>query len=99
MPRTHWILSATLALLAGCAPAVKPVVVPQVVRVVVKEYVPLPAELIADCPIAEPASMKVSELVKAANARKTSLENCNADKSALRALKPPPVTDELQGSP
>jgi hypothetical protein len=98
MSRTLWLLIA-LALLAGCEAAVKPVAPPQIVHVVVKEYIPIPDELIQDCPIAEPATLKVQEAVRVANARKVSLQNCNEDKAALRALKPPAVAPELQGSP
>lgn len=90
MSRAVWLLTAS-ALLAGCAKEVKPVPVPQVVRVQVPVYVPIPAELTQDCPIAEPTSLKVEEAVRVANARKVALQNCNADKAALRALgKPTP---------
>jgi hypothetical protein len=85
MSRAVWLL-AFVALLAGCDEAVKPVPVPQVVRVEVPVYMPIPAELTQDCPIAEAASLQVEEAVRVANARKVSLQNCNADKAALRAL-------------
>lgn len=87
MSRTIWLLS--LALVSGCVPAVKPVVVPQIVRVEVPVYAPLPDDLTADCPIAEPTSLKVQEVVRVANARKVALQNCNADKAALRSLVAP----------
>jgi hypothetical protein len=90
MPRALWVLIALLPLLSGCPETVKPVPVPQVVRVQVPVYVPIPAELTQDCPIAEPTSLKVEEAVRVANARKVALENCNADKAALRALGNPP---------
>lgn len=85
MPRALWVLTAVV-LLGGCAAAVKPIPVPQVVKVQVPVYVPIPAELTQDCPIAEPTSLKVEEAVRVANARKVALQNCNADKAALRAL-------------
>jgi hypothetical protein len=90
MPRSLWLLIALLPVLAGCPETVKPVAVPQVVRVQVPVYVPIPAELTQDCPIAEPTSLKVEEAVRVANARKVALQNCNADKAALRALGNPP---------
>lgn len=95
MPRTLWLLIALLPALSGCQEAVKPVVVPQVVRVQVPVYVPVPPELTQDCPIAEPKTLKVEEAVRVANQRKTALKNCNADKKAIRALATPPPT----GSP
>jgi hypothetical protein len=70
---------------------VKPVAVPQVVRVEVPVYVQVPADLTADCPIAEPASLKVEEVVRVANARKVALQNCNTDKAAIRAIGVPPA--------
>lgn len=90
MPRAFWLLTA-IVLLAGCATAVKPVPVPQVVRVQVPVYVPIPPELTQDCPITEATSLKVEEAVRVANARKVALQNCNADKAALRALGNPPT--------
>lgn len=85
MSRALWLLIAIPAL-SGCPETVKPVVVPQVVRVEVPVYVPIPAELTADCPIEQPKSLKVEEAVRVANARKVSLQNCNADKAAIRAI-------------
>lgn len=86
MSRALWVLIAVLPALAGCSETVKPVPVPQVVRVQVPVYVPIPAELTKDCPIAEATSLMVEEAVRVANARKVSLQNCNADKAAIRAL-------------
>jgi len=72
---------------------VKPVEPPKVVYVTVTKYVPVPEELTKDCPIAEPETLKVLEAVDVANMRKTSLENCNADKKAIRNLPlTPPAT-------
>lgn len=85
MSRSLWVLIACAAL-AGCHEAAKPIAVPQVVRVQVPVYVPIPPELTQDCPIAEPTSLKVEEAVRVANARKVALQDCNADKAALRAL-------------
>lgn len=94
MPRTLWLLIAALPVLSGCPEAVKPVVTPQIVRVEVPVYVPIPAELTADCPIAEPASLKVQEVVRVANARKISLQNCNVDKAKLRELSATTTKDQ-----
>ncbi|NID15396.1 Rz1-like lysis system protein LysC [Luteibacter yeojuensis] len=91
MPRALWVLIALLPLLSGCPEAVKPVPVPQVVRVQVPVYVPVPPELTKDCPIAEATSLMVEEAVRVANARKVALKNCNADKAAIRALAVPPA--------
>jgi len=87
MSRALWLLTG-LVLLAGCDSAVKPVAVPQIVRVSVPTYVPIPADLTQDCPIEEPKSLKVEEVVRVANARKVALQNCNTDKAALRSLGP-----------
>lgn len=86
MSRTLWLLIVSMPILSGCPETVKPVVVPQIVRVEVPVYVPIPAELTADCPIAEPNSLKVQEAVRVANARKVALQNCNVDKAKLREL-------------
>lgn len=93
MSRALWVLIVCAAL-AGCHEAAKPIAVPQVVRVQVPVYVPIPAELTQDCPIAEPASLKVEEVVRVANARKVALANCNADKAALRSLVAPTTTGD-----
>ena len=90
MSRTLWVLIACAGL-AACHEAAKPITVPQVVRVQVPVYVPIPPELTQDCPIAEPTSLKVEEVVRVANARKVALANCNADKAALRSLVVPPT--------
>lgn len=91
MPRAFWLLTACVVLLTGCPSTVKPVAVPQVVRVEVPVYVQIPGDLTADCPIAEPASLKVEEVVRVANARKVALQNCNTDKAAIRATGVPPM--------
>lgn len=91
MSRALWLLIAALVALAGCTETVKPVTLPQVVRVEVPVYVPVPDALTEPCPIAEPASMAVQEAVKVANARKVALQNCNEDKAAIRALGQPPA--------
>jgi len=90
MSRAFWLL-IPFALATGCArDAVKPAV-PQIVRVEVPVYVSVPDELTQPCPIAEPTSLGVAEAVKIANARKVALQNCNADKAAIRSLALPPA--------
>ena len=87
MSRAFWLLIVAALALAGCAEP-RPVapVVPQIVRVEVPVYVPVPEELTKDCPIAEPESLKVEQVVLVANQRKQALKDCNADKAAIRAL-------------
>ncbi|UPG86842.1 hypothetical protein L2Y94_05670 [Luteibacter aegosomatis] len=85
MSRALWLLIACLPL-TGCPETKAPVPMPKVVRVEVPVYVAIPAALTQDCPIAEPTSLKVEEAVRVANARKVALQNCNADKAAIRAI-------------
>lgn len=82
-------LLVMVAALAGC-PATRPdVTPPQVVRVTVTKYVPVPDKFTKDCPIAEPTKRSVHEAIDVANARKTSLQDCNIDKAAIRNLAVP----------
>lgn len=87
------IHSAALILLAlaGCASAPKPVriVVPEIVRVPVREYVSVPPALTKPCPVAELKSRTVEAVVAAANARKLALEQCNKQLSEIRGLGSP----------
>jgi hypothetical protein len=84
------ILGVVLATLMGCAKEVKEepdtsvAVVPQPIVITEIRYRDLPDELLVDCPIAEGA---VHEIGEVARARKKSLEDCNADKASLRALR------------
>lgn len=71
---------------AGCKSTPERVVVPEIVKVPVREYVPVPDELTRDCPITKATSRTVEAVVSAYNANITSLESCNADKAAIRKL-------------
>jgi len=77
-----------LLTLAACA-TTKQVKVPEVQLVEVLKYIPVPSELTKDCHIEESGAPTVEELVRVANARKTSLANCNVDKQKIRTLKEP----------
>lgn len=87
MSRRHAVLIAAL-LLAGCHTVPVQPQLPKTVYVEVDKFVPLDASLLQDCPIEQPQSRLVSEAVRVANARKLSLERCNADKAAIRAAQP-----------
>lgn len=95
----HGLLIALVSL-AGCASAPVQPQFPKTVYVEVDRFVPLDASLTADCPIEEPASRQVSEAIRVANARKVSLQKCNADKAAIRAAQPhAPPAAEAQPAP
>lgn len=83
---------AALILLAlvGCKSA--PEVIesaPAVVRVPVTQYVPVPSALTKACPVAELDDRSVESVVRAANARKLALEQCNAQLREIRGLGEP----------
>lgn len=85
MPRYSVAVVALLAL-AGCKSTPEPVVVPEVVKVIVREYVPVPEELTRPCPVAELADRTVESVVEVANARRVSLEQCNEQLRRIREL-------------
>lgn len=85
MPRYSVAVVALLAL-AGCKSTPEPVVVPEVVKVIVREYVPVPEELTRPCPVAELADRIVESVVEVANARRVSLEQCNEQLRRIREL-------------
>lgn len=76
-------------MLAGCKTAPERIVVPEIVKVPVREYVPVPDNLSRDCPITRAKSRTVEAVVSAYNANITSLESCNADKAGIRKLATP----------
>lgn len=80
------LLALVLLSLAGCAPIVKPPVIPQVVTQTVTRYVPVPAELTAPCHRTERKSNQVIDVVDAFNARGDDIDECNARMSKIRAL-------------
>lgn len=88
MPSRHAVLIAAVLALAGCQSAPVQPQLPKTVYVEVDRFVPLDPSLLQDCPIAEPQSRLVSEAVHVANARKLALQQCNADKAAIRAAQP-----------
>lgn len=76
--------------LAGCQTCPDPpTVVPEIVKVPVREYVPVPDKLTAPCPVHRAESRTVEAVVEAYNANVTSLGACNADKAAIRKLGSP----------
>lgn len=80
---------ATLVL-AGCATqsaCIKPA--PQVVKVTVKEYVPVPAAFTAPVPLAKPQDATVVECVRVAIQRAAAIGQCNAQFEAIRKLQSP----------
>lgn len=78
-----------LALLTGCGEKdlIVPEKPPQIVRVPVTKYVPLPAELTAPCDDVEPREQTYGEALRLANARKEIIAKCNRDKARIRALQ------------
>lgn len=88
MSRTVWLLIAALAT-AGCAHEPAQPQLSKTVTVEVDKFVPLDAKLLQPCPIAEPLNLSVAEAVRVARARKAALQDCNDDKSAIRAAQPP----------
>lgn len=81
--------AAVAMAMVGCRSTPERVVVPEIVHVPVREYVPVPEQLSRDCPIARAASRTVEAVVSAYNANITSLEACNADKAGIRQLGDP----------
>jgi hypothetical protein len=76
------LLLPLVLLLAGCPGPLRVVTKPVEVPVVTIKVVPVPAELTDEHPIAEGP---LSECPVVAAQRKTELQACNADKSAIRS--------------
>jgi hypothetical protein len=80
-----------VATLAGCAsrPASEPqrIVVPEIVTVPVREYVPVPAELTRACPETRAEQRTVEAVVHAYNANVLALRQCNRQLRLIRALE------------
>lgn len=72
--------------LAGCQSAgeVAPQPAPEVIHVPVTTYAPVPEKLTRPCPIARG---ELDEVVIVARKRKASLEQCNSQLDAIRALQ------------
>lgn len=78
--------------LTGCPDGVvRPDPPPTIVEKVVRVYVPVPDELTKPCPI---ATGPLSQIPDVARARRQSLENCNADKAAIRKIQGTPTPKE-----
>ncbi|HIE5095989.1 hypothetical protein WG628_18745 [Stenotrophomonas maltophilia] len=89
--RCHSLVVIAVALLCacglgGCTRLSRPAA-PILVRVPVEKPMDLPAALTQDCPIARPADRSVQQVVAAYNANIVSLEHCNRQLQALRALQ------------
>jgi len=79
-------LIVLLLALAGCnhvPPLPEP---PQIVRVPVKEFVPLPAELTAPCDVIAKRDNTYGEAIRLANARLAALQECNKRMAEIREL-------------
>lgn len=76
------IASLMLASCQSVGPAVPPA--PEVIRVPVTTYVPVPEKLTAPCPIARG---DLEQVVIVARKRKASLEKCNGQLEQIRALQ------------
>lgn len=76
--------------LVGCAGnKAKQIAQPaQIIEVPVKVYVPIDDKLTEPCPI---ATGSLSEMPEVARKRLKSLEQCNADKAAIRAKQGKPL--------
>ena len=72
----------------GCA-TIPPA--PKVISVSVPHYVPVPAALSADCPIAMPKDLTEGELYRIARQRRADLEDCSARMGAIRGIQGSPV--------
>lgn len=77
------------ASLAACKSAPQRIVMPEIVKVSVREYVPVPAALTKPCPVAELKDRTIESVVSAANDRKIALEQCNKQLSEIRGLSTP----------
>lgn len=79
-------IALIVLLLASCATC--PEKPPQLVKVPVVEYVAVPADLAAPCPVERAKSRTVEAVVSAYNANVTALETCNDRMTRIRGLTP-----------
>ena len=90
MRRHSAALTAALALLAlaGCK-TTEPqrIVVPEIVTVAVREYVPVPDDLTRACPETRAEQRTVEAVVQAYNANILALRQCNRQLRLIRALE------------
>lgn len=89
-PRSLTIAVLMLAL-SACRPDVAddPPPAPEVVKVPVTKYVPVPEKLTKPCPVTRAKTRTVEAVVSAYNANVTSLETCNAQIDGVRNLGDP----------
>ena len=82
------MLILILPMLAGCPGNRRPdpPTVPKVVEVVVTKFVPVPAELAADCQDTKPTKNTYSEAKRLALLRREFLEECTARMRKIRGL-------------
>lgn len=80
-----WALIAVAVLLTGCK-TTEPQRPPQVIEVVVTKYVPVPAELAADCANEPPREQTYAEAKRLAIKRGEYLAECTERMRRIRAL-------------
>lgn len=73
---------------ATCSTKPTPPTIPEIVRVPVITYVPLPAEVTRDCEDVAKQSNSYGEAVRLANARKAALDECSGRMRQIRDLQP-----------
>ena len=78
------LIALAAILLAGCK--TQPPVVPEIVEVVVTKYVPIPAELAADCANEAAREQTYAEAKRLALKRADYLEECTARMRRIRGL-------------
>lgn len=76
-------------LLVGCAS--RPVTIREPIEVIRYVYIAVDPSLTADCPIAMPRNNRGDELLRVARERRKALQQCNADKRAIRGIQGTPV--------
>lgn len=85
MQNTKVHAALVVILLTGCAS------VPKVTQVQIPTYIPVPAALTAECPVAMPTDTSEGELLRVARERRASLEDCSARMGAIRGIASSPV--------
>lgn len=83
------LILAAVLVLVGCKSTPERIVVPEIVTVPVREYVPVPDGLTQQCPAAELKGRTVEAVVEASNARKICLDRVNGQLRRIRELGEP----------
>ena len=87
MPKhSPFVAILAVIMLAGCKTAPERVVVPEIVKVPVREYVPVPDKLTEPCVSPELNERTVEAVVSAANARKVCEDRLNGQMRQIRKL-------------